>query len=183
LLIFSLGLSIICRFYHSPDRISDEGCTHDVFVQTYYLNSSNMDSQTRRIPPSEWEIWKATILDLTRQKANTRKKVMAIMKEKYDFNARYLHNSASFHLFELTTFISAFHNTNRSSVPGDFARTSLRMSGQMHLKLSTNSNPNTRTPGYLSRANQLTPLGFRNRDDYITRRNTGIRIERCKVIP
>jgi hypothetical protein len=90
-----------------------------------------MDSQTRRIPPSEWEILKPTILDLTRQKAHTHKKVMAIMKDEYGFNARYLQNSTSFHLFELTTFILALHNTKRSSVPGDFARTSLRMSGQI----------------------------------------------------
>ena len=141
-----------------------------------------MDSQTRRIPPSEWEILKATILDLTRQKAHTLKKVMAIMKDKYGFNVRYLPNPASIHLFELTTFISALYNTKSSSVPVDFARTSLWMSGQMHLKLSTNSNLNTRKPGYLSRANQLTSLEFRERDEDTTRRDTGIRIEGCKVI-
>jgi hypothetical protein len=58
-----------------------------------------MDSQTRRIPPSEWESLKATILDLTRQKAYTRKEVMAIMKKEHGFQARYLQNSAAFHLF------------------------------------------------------------------------------------
>jgi hypothetical protein len=141
-----------------------------------------MDSQTRRIPPSEWESLKATILDLTRQKAYTRKEVMAIMKKEHGFEARCLQISAVFHLFKLTTFISAPHNTNRSSVPGDFASTSLRMSGHLYLKLSTNSNLNARKPGYLSRANQLISLDIRERDEHTTRRNTGIRIERCKVI-
>jgi hypothetical protein len=141
-----------------------------------------MDSQTQRIPPSKWESLKATILDLTRQKAYTRKDVMAIMKKEHGFKARYLQNSATFHLFKLTTFISALHNTKRSFAPGGFARTSLRMSGHLHLKLSTNSNLNARKPGYLFQANQLTSLKFRERDEHTTRRNTGIRIERCKVI-
>jgi hypothetical protein len=133
-----------------------------------------MDSQTRRIPPSEWENWKATIMDLTRQKAYTLKKVMAIMKDDHGFNARYLQSPDAIHLFKLTTFISALHNTNPSSVPGGFARTSLQMSGQMHLKLSTNSNLNTRKPGYLSQANKLPTLKFRERDEHTARRNTGI---------
>jgi len=111
-----------------------------------------MDSQTRRIPPSEWESWKATILDLIRQKAYTYKEVMAIMKDEHGFKARYLHNSADLHLFELTTFISALGNTKRSYAPGDFARTSLWMSGQVYLKLSTSSHLNIRKLGSLSRA-------------------------------
>jgi hypothetical protein len=89
-------MSIICQFYHSPDRISDEGHTHSIFVQAYHRNSSKMDSQTPRIPPSEWESLKATIMDLTRQKAYTRKEVMAIMKKDHGFEARYLQNSAVF---------------------------------------------------------------------------------------
>ena len=88
--ISSLSLSIICWFRYSPDRISDEGCTQNVFVQNYYFNSSNMDLKTRQIPQSEWEKWKDTISKLTFDSRHTLQEVMDIMRVDHKFNARYL---------------------------------------------------------------------------------------------
>ncbi|KAF8867142.1 ankyrin [Acephala macrosclerotiorum] len=44
-----------------------------------------MDLTTQSIPPSEWEHWKGTILELIRH--NTLKKVIALMKDDHDFVA------------------------------------------------------------------------------------------------
>jgi hypothetical protein len=46
-----------------------------------------MDSATRRIPPSEWDLWKTTVLDLAAD--NTIKNVVSIMEDNHGFRARY----------------------------------------------------------------------------------------------
>jgi len=87
-----------------------------------------MSSQTRRIPPNEWEERKGDILNFISQKGYTLKKMKDVMKTEHGFDARY--ELVPFTRLRVDKYL-AYHNTKHSFASGNFARTSLKMNGQL----------------------------------------------------